>query len=53
MSTVATWAKKLEGLSAAVALKQTAVTYTFFGDWVYHFQEKLRSDANHRIILFD
>jgi hypothetical protein len=34
-------------------LKQTAVACTFFGHWVYHFQDKLMSDANHPFILLD
>jgi hypothetical protein len=38
---------------AAVVLKQTAVTFTFFRDWVYLFQGKLKVDANHPIILLD
>jgi hypothetical protein len=38
---------------APVVLKQTAVTYTFFRDWVYLSQGKLKVDANHPIILLD
>lgn len=54
MSALANGAKKWEGLLAAVLLKQKPLLLTlFFGDWVYHFRDNLRVDANHPVILLD
>jgi len=47
------WGKEVRGTFSCCPPKTNRCYLHFFGDWVYLFQDKLRVDANHPVILLD